>query len=57
MYGNKGPSKIPHVMNNELKSFTDCVGAKKLSLNESKTKLFPFRSTSEPITIILHIQT
>ena len=41
--GNKCPSEISCVMNNELKLLTDWLRANKLSLNESKTKLLIFR--------------
>ena len=43
LFGNKCPSEISCVMNNELKLLTDWLRANKLSLNESKTKLLIFR--------------
>ena len=43
LFGNKCPSEISCVMNNELKLLTDWLRAKKLPLNESKTKLLIFR--------------
>ena len=43
LFGNKYPSEISCVMNNDLKLLTDWLGANKLSLNESKTKLLIFR--------------
>ena len=43
LFGNKCPSEISCVMNNELKLLTDWLRANKLSLNESKTKLLIFK--------------
>ena len=43
LFGNKYPSEISCVMNNELKLLTDWFRANKLSLNESKTKVLIFR--------------
>ena len=42
LYGNKNPV-ISNVINSDLKLVTDWLRAKKLSLNESKTKLLLFR--------------
>ena len=47
LYGNKNPSVISDVINSELKLVTDWLRANKLSLNESKTKLLPFRSINK----------
>ena len=43
LFGNKSPSEISCVMNNELQLLTDWLRANKISLNESKTKLLIFR--------------
>ena len=43
LFGNKCPSEISCVMNNELQLLTDWLRANKISLNESKTKLLIFR--------------
>ena len=43
LFGNKCPSRISCVMNNEIKLRTDWLRANKLSLNESKTKFLIFR--------------
>ena len=43
LFGNKCPSEISCVINNELKLMTDWLRANKLSLHESKTKLLIFR--------------
>ena len=53
--GNKDPSEISLVMNNELRCLTDCIIANKLSLNKSTTKLLIFRPTSNLFLIILSI--
>ena len=43
LFGNKCPSEISCVMNDELKLLTDWLRANRPSLNESKTKLLIFR--------------
>ena len=43
LFGNKCPSEISCVMNNELQLLTDWLRANKISLNESKKKLLIFR--------------
>ena len=43
LFGNKCPSEIFCVINSELQLQTDWLRAKKLALNESKTKLLIFR--------------
>ena len=53
--GNKDPSEISLVMNNELRCLTDCIIVNKLFLNKSTTKLLIFRPTSNLILIILSI--
>ena len=43
LFGNKCPSQITCIMNNELKLLPDWLRANKLSSNESKTKILIFR--------------
>ena len=43
LFGNKCPSEMSCVMNDELKLLTDWLSANKLSLNETKTNLLIFR--------------
>ena len=43
LFGIRCPSKMPCVMNNELKLLTDWLRGNKLSLNKSKAKLLIFR--------------
>ena len=47
LHGNKNISVIFDVINSELKPVTDRLGANKLSLNESKTKLLIFVPINE----------
>ena len=43
LFGNKCPSEISCIMNNELQLLTDWLRANKISLKESKSKLLIFR--------------
>ena len=43
LFGNKCPSEISCVMNNELKLLTDWLRANNISFNEFKTKVLIFR--------------
>ena len=45
LFGNKCPSEISCVMNNEIKLLTNWLRANKLSFTESKIKLLIFRSS------------
>ena len=54
--GNKCPSEISCVMNNQLKLFTDWLRARKISLGESKTKLLIIRPRRKPNITVPNIK-
>ena len=56
LYDDKNPSVISGALNSELKLVTDWLRAKKLFLNESKTKLLLFRPVSTLNLILSNIK-
>ena len=56
LYDDKNPSVISGALNSELKLVTDWLRAKKLFLNESKTKLLLFRPVNTLNLILSNIK-